>query len=272
MAQLIWSEQNGVPASDRGLAYGDGLFETIRVCAQQPLLLDRHVRRMQEGARRLGIPVGGDLLHAAVARALDRYAREGEWILKLILTRGSGGRGYGVPVVAAPRLILSAHPKPAVPGREGVSAALSPSQVHVSPQLAGLKTLNRLDQVMATLTHPRGVYESILTDGAGRLVEGTRTNLLLDLGSVWVTPPQAQLAVRGVMLAAVSDALDRAGERVRERPVSLAHLRSPVCQGLYLLNSVIGAVPVRNIGCFELPLTDRLATICPLETIGKSSA
>lgn len=272
MVELVWSEQSGVPASDRGLAYGDGLFETIRICGQQPLLLDRHVIRMLTGACRLGIPIAGHELSAAINSALVRYARADHWILKLILTRGSGGRGYGIPAVAAPRLVVSAHAMPAIPGPEGVSVALSACKIYVSPQLAGLKSLNRLDQVMASLHQPAGVYESILTDQSGRLVEGTRTNLLVDLGSLWVTPPVVHLAVTGVMRSAVCDALAEAGETVCERPVTFAQLRAADCKGLYLLNSVIGAVPVRNIGCFELPMKNRLATICALETLGKSSA
>ncbi len=270
MVQLIWSEHGDIPASDRGLSYGDGLFETIRICKQQPILADLHVVRLLDGANRLSIPLTAKQVWTAIDEALLRYACECDWVLKLILTRGSGGRGYAPPAQVAPRLILSAHAMPALPGPNGVSVALSPYQVQVSAQLAGLKSLNRLDQVMASLLLPAGVYEAILTDQAGRLVEGTRTNLLLDLGTHWVTPPIAHLAVAGVMRAAVCRALEAAGEVVRQRSITLAHLRAPHCKGLYLLNSVMGSVPVRNIGCFGLPREGRLATICPLEACGKT--
>lgn len=261
MLKVLWAEQSPVMANDRGLAYGDGVFETIRVHRGQGVLLSRHLERMLSGAQRLGIPLSAKDLASRVDQALDRYDDHGDWILKLILTRGIGGRGYVPPAVSNPHLIISRHGMPTLPDTSGVVAHVAKHPLVVNPVLAGLKSLNRLDQVMASREMPPGSYEVLLTDAAGRLLEGTRTNVLLHDQSGWYTPPAASVAVRGVMLDYVIDHLQRGGSPVRERAIPLSMLSQPGLLGLFLLNSVIGVVPVRRIGCQHLPIDDALATI-----------
>ncbi|WP_404361927.1 aminodeoxychorismate lyase [Marinobacter sp.] len=263
MPDILWAEAADIPASDRGLAYGDGLFETIRVFNGQPSLLLRHLDRLREGARRLGIPLQGVDLGRLVSEACQRYAREPDWVLKIMLTRGSGGRGYAPPSSARPRLILDAHPVPDKPDSAGVTACMSSVTLAVNPVLAGMKSLARIEQVLASQSIRPGCYEALMTDPCGRLLEGTRTNLLLRLGDRWLTPPASGLAVAGIMRAKVMDALGRAGEAVREGHLLPAMLASRDCGGLWLMNSVIGVVPVRSVGCVRLPVAPRLATIDP---------
>lgn len=262
MPHIFWAEEAGVPADDRGLAYGDGVFETIRVFGGQPSLLQRHLARLREGARRLGIPLAGIALAELVNEACQRQGCDGaDWVLKLMLTRGSGGRGYRPPACPDPRLIFSAHPLPPQPAAEGVEASISRVALAVTPALAGLKSLARTEQVLASQAIPGGCYEALMTDRVGRLVEGTRTNLMLHYDGHWLTPPASELAVSGVMRARVMDALGHAGETVRERHLAPAMLASPACQGLWLMNSVVGVIPVRKVGCVRLPVAARLATI-----------
>ena len=101
---VVWAEEGGLAANDRGLAYGDGLFETIRMQGQRGALLGRHQRRLLADAERLGITVAHDALSRACRSAAERYASgfseksdahsgTGDWVLKLILSRGPGGRG-----------------------------------------------------------------------------------------------------------------------------------------------------------------------------------
>lgn len=262
MLSVFWAEDDPVTAGDRGLAYGDGLFETIRIHRQRPLLLERHLKRLLTGAEKLGITVTPEDIKQHLDSALKRHARNDEWVLKLVLTRGVGGRGYVPPVTSRPHLILSFHEMPSLPDPAGVSTQLARHTLVVSPDLAGLKSLNRLDQVMASRELSPGNYEVILTDSRGRLLEGSRTNLLMRFRGEWWVPPMGDIAVHGVMLEAVREQLRQAGEAVCERPLSMSLLRHPDCQGLYLLNSVIGFVPVNRIGCLHLPIDHTLATIC----------
>lgn len=268
MVSLIWAECDPLPAGDRGLSYGDGLFETIRVHGQQLLLGDRHLIRLLEGAQRLGIAVSRPDLEQCLAQALARYSRPGDWVLKLILTRGVGGRGYVPPSPCQPQLILSCHDMPVLPDPHGVSVQLGHHPLVVNPVLAGLKSLNRLDQVMASTELRAGNYEVLMTDGHGHLLEGTRTNLMLRVDGQWWVPPMSALAVHGVMLAEVMAQLQAAAEVIREQPLEVALLSHPRLEGVYLMNSVTGVVPVSRIDGRDLPIDGSLATICrPLTSL-----
>lgn len=264
MIRLLWADTDQVPASDRGLAYGDGVFETIRIQHGRPTLRSRHVERLLDGTLRLGIPLTRTQLESAIAQACSRYARAEDWVLKLILTRGSGGRGYRPPDAPVPCLIVSAHAMPPLPARSGVKVALAGLSLTVNPTLAGLKSLARSEQVLASQGLPGHCFEALMTDRAGRLLEGTRTNLMLRFDDGWLTPPATHLAVAGVMRAQVMDVMHARGEPVRERPIEFAKLVSPRCGGMLLMNSVIGVVPVRSIGCVELPLSAGLETIASI--------
>ena len=274
---VVWAEEGGLAANDRGLAYGDGLFETIRMQGQRGALLGRHQRRLLADAERLGITVAHDALSRACRSAAERYASgfseksdahsgTGGWVLKLILSRGPGGRGYRPDSNSCPQLLISAGPLPPLPPATGVVADIARQRLTVSPQLAGMKTLNRLEQVMAARELTDGVFELIMRDHNDCLVEGTRTNLLVKTTDRWITPPATTLAVDGVMRQWVLDCLRRRGEPVLERSLRLADLKVPVCEGLYLLSSVLGAVPVYQLANAHLPVTGGLATICDLLT------
>ncbi len=257
-----------VLGDDRGLAYGDGLFETIRVRNGRPELLSAHCRRLLTGATRLGIP----LVRADLERALDAgrdliRSQAGDYrnaVLKLLLTRGSGGRGYRPPSNPRPRLLVSLHPAPPLPPRHGVAACLSDVPLTVSPLLAGLKSLNRLEQVVASSRMPDDCYEALMLGSQGTLVEGTRTSLLCRWDNHWLMPPLTEVAVAGVMVASVVERLLGLGARVDEAGLTPDQLGDSRFGGMVLLNSVIGAVPVRTLDGRQLPRSGHLATITTL--------
>lgn len=263
--------REGVPATDRGLAYGDGLFETVRMCGQRAVLRRHHLKRMVSDAGRLGIEVGYDELDQRLGQAaahLEPDAGAESWVLKMILTRGAGGRGYRLPEQVEPRLIVSAAAMPPSPDPGGVVARLASFPLTVNPRLAGIKTLNRLEQVMASREFTGAEWELIMTNTAGEPVEGTRTNLLARVGEEWITPPVLSIAVAGVMRQYAIECLRAASERVAERPLPRDFVSLPEFRGLYLLNSVSGLMPVGFLDSVQLPVDDTLATICnPLETL-----
>ncbi|EHJ03596.1 MULTISPECIES: aminotransferase class IV [Marinobacter] len=271
MFRLFWADDGGLPANDRGLAYGDGLFETIRMVEQKGVLLSRHLERMVRDAGRLGIEVSRRDLANVCVQAAQRFAgrfRGEGWILKLTLTRGSGGRGYRPAPGMEPNLLVSASPLPPMPDIAGEAVDFSKVPLSVNPVLAGIKSLNRIEQVLAAAELGPSLFEVIMADHGGNLVEGTRTNLLLRQSDGWVTPPASSLAVAGVLRQWVLERLRQQGERVSERPVAVDDVLGPDCHGLFLLNSVLGFVPVRTIAGHDLPVDGGLATIFnPLETL-----
>ncbi|MGM0767242.1 MAG: aminodeoxychorismate lyase [Pseudomonadota bacterium] len=267
----IWADDASVPPGDRGLAYGDGVFETIRMQGTGGVLLERHVARMVAGAAVLGIPCSEGRLREVIRLAVARYAGaagSGGWVLKLVLTRGVGGRGYRPTGATASNLIVSSARLPPEPCTAGVVAATSDVPLTVNPRLAGIKTLNRLEQVMASRELTDELYEVIMANQSGELVEGTRTNLLAKVRGRWLTPPVSQLAVAGVMRDYVVRHLEQEGERIELSAISPAALAADGSAALYLMNSLMGVVPVRRMDGRDLPADRTLATIFnPLDLV-----
>lgn len=259
---VLWADRDSLPLDDRGLAYGDGLFETIRVRGSDPVFLPAHVDRLLRDARRLSIPVGSDAILAAIEQATQCYRQPDStaWVLKLMLTRGSGGRGYRLPDQPAPRLIVSAHDAPPIPDN-AVSVSLADEPLWVDPATAGVKSLNRLPQVMASQGLGGDIWERVMTDGRGGMLEGTRTNLMACVGGEWLTPPVSSLAVAGVARSAALELLSQWGASVRERSVPMDALDDQHFAGLLLMNSVTGAVMVSRLGRRSLPFTDALGDL-----------
>lgn len=233
---------------DRGLQYGDGLFETIAVVDGIPQHWARHTQRLIEGCVRLAMPMPDCSLLWQEALALTDGAERA--VLKVIWTRGVGTRGYRAPQTLAPTRILSAHAYPQYSKSnavEGVQAWLCATLLARNPSLAGMKHLNRLEQVLA-----RGewddpdIAEGLMCDTAGNVVEGTMSNLFCVIADRLVTPSLEQCGVAGIARGRILDhlrTLDGFDVEIRELP--LAQL--PDATAVYLCNSLIGIWPVRSV-------------------------
>lgn len=236
-----------VAATDRGLLYGDGLFETLAVCDGAPCLWHRHLGRLEQGCRRLRMEVPNSTDLANEAAQLVEGRDRG--ILKIIVTRGSGGRGYRPDPGAASRRILQFFPAPDYPAdwsQFGVELRFCTTPLAANPALAGMKHLNRLEQVLARAEWDApGIAEGLMTDLEGRVIEGTMSNLFLVSGGELTTPPVDRCGVAGVMRALVLDLASRLGI-----PVRLGEIRRPDLQhadALFMTNSLIGIWPVRQL-------------------------
>lgn len=258
--EWLWQDRDALPLDDRGLAYGDGLFETVAVTPQGLVLWDAHAQRLLDGCARLGIGLSGAQLNdwwRAIERRWIHDRGPSGHVIKLIVTRGSGGRGYRPPLHSDVRLIASIHPLPAAP-QAGVAAQLCRTRL-VPEELAGAKTLNRLPQVQAARELRQDSFEGLMLNAQGFVTEGTRTNILFCVDGALMTPPSRDLAVCGVL----RDWLLREGG-TRGIPVQegrLAPSRLPACEGLALVSSVLGIVPVHKVDCLRLPSNARIAKI-----------
>jgi 4-amino-4-deoxychorismate lyase len=240
-------EHQGVPADDRGLQYGDGLFETVAVVRSGPVLWNAHMDRLATGCRRLGIPRPSDEALAEDARQAIGAAPEG--VLKILVSRGSGGRGYAPPESPIPRRIVSFHAYPEYPRERwerGVRVRLCRTRLSDQPALAGLKHLNRLDQVLARSEwNDPAIAEGLMLSQNGGLIEGTMSNLFAIHGERVVTPPLERCGVRGVMRGWVLAKLRDWGIPSEERVLDPSRLCS--FDHLFLTNSVFGIWPVRRL-------------------------
>lgn len=248
---------------DRGLAYGDGLFETIAVRAGRPPLLEYHMARLADGCRRLCIPLDLPLMRTEL---LAFSAGLGEGVVKLMVTRGEGLRGYAPPPVALPRRILQSGLFPGYPeanAEQGVQLFPCATRLAEQPLLAGLKHLNRLEQVLARAEWQGGEFaEGLMRDQSGRVIEGVFSNLFLVAGGVLVTADLSRCGVAGVMRAALLDAARAEGMAVDVRDVDYEELFQ--ADEVFLCNSLFGIWPVRSVTGHHWPvgpLTRKLQAI-----------
>jgi 4-amino-4-deoxychorismate lyase len=232
---------------DRGLHYGDGVFETMRVQRRRIRLLEFHLERLHEGCRRLALAPPADArLRGELMRAASGC---GEGILKLILTRGSGTRGYRPSGRERGTRILTLHALSR--GELAKSAAavrvrLCSTALSTNSSLAGLKTLNRLDSVLARSEwrDPR-IWEGLMSDRDGNWVCGTMSNLFVRHGAALATPLLDRSGVAGVMRRWILDNAGIAGLRAEIRRIGYEDLES--AEEIFMSNAVVGLRSVRSI-------------------------
>ena len=228
-------------ALDRGLAYGDGVFRTMRAESGTVLYWARHYRKLEHDCARLAIACPA----AAVLRAeVDRIVHaEPDCVLKIIVTRGQGGRGFAPPVLAEPTRVVASFPLPQSPpdcDEHGVRVRWCSTRLGVQPALAGVKHLNRLENVLARSewTDP-AIAEGIVLDAGGDVVEGTMSNVFVLERDRLITPALERCGVAGVQrdrLIALAQRLCRGCEVGAISPQRLLE-----ADQVYLVNSVIGA-------------------------------
>ena len=248
---VIWVDgerASALPLPDRGLEFGDGLFETLLVRGAVPLFTQLHLARMQQGCRVLVFPpcdeTLGEQLHRAVA-----YIGTRQWpfsALRITLTRGSGPRGYAPPREARPRIVISAtrlgeaSPGMAAPAKLCLANTRWPTQ----PALAGLKHLNRLEQVMAAREYRlAGADEAVMLDQQGRVVSVVAGNLFLSLDGRLLTAALDQCGIAGTRRDLVMRRWAPAlGLEVVEGTLTLEQLEA--ADEAFFCNSLIGLRPV----------------------------
>lgn len=237
---------DGLPLADRGLAYGDGLFETIAVRQGRPTLFAAHLARLSAGCVRLGLPYDEELIKTEL-QAFS--ALLGEGVAKLILTRGDGRRGYAAPQPATPRRILSGSPLPCYPeahAEYGVRLFPCATRLAEQPLLAGLKHLNRLEQVLARSEwSDERCAEGLMRDSQGRIIEAVFSNLFLVSKEALLTPSLERCGVAGVMRSVLLEQAAALGIAVAVRDISYAELLA--ADEVFVCNSVYGIWPVRHL-------------------------
>lgn len=233
-----------VSFDDRGLAYGDGVFETVLLRDGLPVLWQYHRARLLRGCTVLAIPPPSEqALEACWQTSESQTSDAGLEVLKIIVTRGSGGRGYACPPDPTPRLLSHRVPFTPIPQRwkEGVSVCVCQLRLGHQPLLAGIKHLNRLENVMARREwqHP-AIAEGLLADQQGKLIEATSMNVFWQQGGQLWTPRLKECGVAGTLRAAL---LDQGW--VKEGSLPLSNLYD--VERLWVANSVQGVWPVTKL-------------------------
>jgi 4-amino-4-deoxychorismate lyase len=278
-AAAVWV--NGLPGGglsplERGLHYGDGLFETLACVGGRPRFLALHLERLREGCARLGIEFPApEELRREILEAASGADRS---IVKVLLTRGPAvARGYGTSGAERPtRLTLrygweAEDPRLAADGVRVRTAALRLAE---NPALAGLKHLNRLEQVLARRESPATAFaEALMFSSGGRLISGIMSNVFLVEGGALRTPLLDRCGVAGIMRQVVLREAARAGIQAVETALEGADLERT--RELFLTSAVTGVRPVRELdgracapGAVTRELQRRLAPLLAEATDG----
>lgn len=242
-----------VPVDDRGLLYGDHLFETVAFVAGRAPLWDWHMARLQRDAERLQIPSPDpqELLDES-RQVLDDAPRA---VVRITLTRGSGGQAYFPPETTRPRRILMRRPWPESIDRQrrfGLTVGTSPIRLASGSTLAGIKHGNRLEQVLAAgRARKEGFDEALLFDADGCLVEAMASNVIVGLDDRVITPDTSRAGVAGVGLAWLREQGDVAIETGSIKADELAR-----AQWAVVINSVVGIRPIATLDGRRLTIAD----------------
>jgi 4-amino-4-deoxychorismate lyase len=235
--------RDAVSSADRGFQYGDGLFETIAVRDGRPLRFARHLARLRRGAERLGIVPPSAAMLEEEARQLCKGTPRA--VLKIIVTRGPGGRGYACDATAAPTRVLRLQPwreRSDDYARHGVAVRLCHARLGRNPLLAGIKHLNRLEHVLARREWSDEFAEGLMRDDTGDVIEGTMSNVFTVAAGALHTPDLSACGVEGVMRAVVLEAAAQLGLETRIGRITTDDLAR--AQEIFLTNSLIGIWPV----------------------------
>jgi 4-amino-4-deoxychorismate lyase len=241
-----------IDPDERAFQYGDGLFETIAIRQGEPRLWDYHVRRLEAGCRRLSLKCPAiSALRYRLGTAIAESARDGDFcIAKIIVTAGVSQRGYGRTTPTDPSIYIGVFPAAPVnqPAYEkGVATMLCETRLAVGSPVAGLKTLNRIEQVLArSECLPTGAFEGLTLDADGRLICGTMSNVFVVRDETIATPALDRCGVAGTMRQFVLDLLEQHGT-----DVEVCDLEWDDCKAadeVFITNSQMGLVPVHRCG------------------------
>jgi len=240
---------NLISIRDRGLLYGDGVFRTLRVTRGKPEHWPLQYQKLQHDCTALGIACPDfDVLSVELGRLLPDHP---DAVYKLIVTRGQAARGYAPVSDAVPTHIWDVSPLPEYPpsrAEQGVSLCLCELRLSQQPRLAGIKHLNRLENVLAASELAiSDVDEGLLLDMQGHVIEGTRSNVFLVSGNTLITPDLSRCGVAGLQRDRVMAHANKTGMAIEVRDVKLDELRA--ADEVFLTNSVFGLWPVAH---FEL--------------------
>lgn len=230
-----------ISPADRGLAYGDGVFRTLPVIDGKPQVWALHYHKLSEDCSRLKLscPSASDLLQDIQ----HLYADYASGVAKIIISRGAGGRGYAMtPGMASTRIVMrNAMPDyPSHYAEAGVQLTLCHLRLAHQPALAGIKHLNRLENVLARMEwQDAEIFDGILLDQQGLVIEGTMSNILLRFGFRLLTPDLRRCGVAGVTRDRILQLAPSLGMQAGVADISLDQLMQ--ADEIIICNSLFGA-------------------------------
>lgn len=241
--------ENRINISDRGLQYGDGIFETIAYRNGKAEFLEAHLSRLSVGCQRLRIPFQQQTqLQKELAIVLNELA-DNDAVVKIIISRGSGGRGYLADSNIEPTRIISTYPIPSYSENRtkiGVKVRFCQQRLSENSSLAGIKHLNRLEQVLARNEwHDPAIAEGIMLDQHDHIIEGTMSNLFVVKAAKLMTAELSKSGVAGIIRSQIIALAGANNIDCKEATLTKSTLVN--ADEVFVCNSIVGLWPVISI-------------------------
>lgn len=255
---------HAIAVEDRGLQYGDGVFETALLVNGHVRFIEQHLHRLALGCERLGIvPPDLALLRSDVQRLSGSAPRA---VIKIIVSRGVGPRSYRPSSRSKTTRIVALYPAPAEPTTPRLALRWCETRLGRNARLAGIKHLNRLEQVLAQAEwRDDAIVDGLMLDTEGELVSGTASNVFLVREGILVTPDLRFCGVLGIMRAEVLRTARELGIAVSEEPLRSQDVET--ASEVFITNAVRGIRSVTELGELrwsDSPLADRLRQVLEL--------
>lgn len=248
-----------VPLLDRAFHYGDGCFSTARIHQNKFELKERHFARLAFAAKQLFLNVDFDLINRSIQRISEQH-NPMNGTLKMIISRGEGSRGYALPDHAADMYVIFYPRQTAEFEFESISSGVLDTAMGLSmPQLVGIKSLNRLEQVLLKKeAQDKAWLEALVTDVQGGVVEGVSSNCFIRINNTWITPELRYNGVHGVMRAEIMSRMQKQQMACEQRYIGMDEIST--FQSLFFCNALspmkavtdLNASPLDVQSCFEL--------------------
>lgn len=244
------SISQGISVTDRGLAYGDGIYRTLLLRRGIPQKWAWQRLRLLHDMARMNLPVAEDWEELVLQELMQLGGGYDSAVGKIIVTRGEGKRGYAMPDNAELTRIVSVQPwagYPAAYAEQGVVVRWCETRLALQPLLAGVKHLNRLENVFARSEwSDAAIHEGLMLDMNGHVIEGTMSNVFAVIGEQLITPRLQACGVAGAARQWVMDTVtQQMGLKVCEVTLPVEQLLS--ADELFLTNSLMGVCPIRQL-------------------------
>jgi len=241
-------ERNAISLHDRGWSYGDGVFRTLLLRGGQALCWLRHYSKLRDDCARLGIDCPDAVWFEKDLRHIATQQPDG--VIRITVTRGNTPRGYANQQGATPTRVVTASPPPVYPvayQAQGIRAQLCRTQLALQPALAGIKHLNRLENVLARSEwNDPEIAEGVMCDTAGNVISGTMSNLFVVFGTELMTPDVTRCGVAGVQRARVLELAAAHGIPAKVMAFDIERLLG--ADEVFLVNSIIGIWQITALG------------------------
>ena len=265
--------KKNISVLDRGLAYGDGIFETMNWRVSKPNKVqiygvefwERHLERLKIGCNKIKLPMPSkDLLNSyknkILKKSLESNINSG--VLKIIITRGVGGRGYKYESNLKPTIIFLSFPAKTIDQKlynTGVKVKLCKTDILENKRISGIKHLNRLDSVIARSEWNNNYFEGLFLDKSGNLLEGTMTNIFFIKNKILYFPNLKSCGIEGIMSQVIKEKTNLFFEGFMERNLKFSEINN--FDAMFLTNSIIKVVPVKYLENVSFTITDELRSL-----------